>query len=695
MNRPTIGIDTGGTFTDLYLVDGEQTRVAKLASTPDDPARAVIDGLELVGGAGPGDHIVHGTTVALNALLTASTARVAFVTGEGFRDLIEIGRQERSSIYDLHPTRAPALVPRDLRFEISGRIWPTPHGEDAPGDQDGTEENFVTVQEPTAADLERLVEEVRAGGAESLVIGLLHSWADPSLEERIGEALAALELPITLSAHILPEHREFERFSTAIVNASLVPLMRDYLASLDERIHGARLSILQSSGGTLSAAVAAREPVRVILSGPAGGVVGAAYAARDAGLEAFVALDMGGTSTDVAFHHAGQFGARRQAERRVDPVPIAEHPVAIPSLDIHTIGCGGGSLVSIDAGGILHVGPESAGADPGPVCYGKSDRATVTDAHVFLGHIAEGPFLAGGLPLRTDAVERAFEELGRRLEVSPVRAASGVLEVARAAMRRAIGVMTMQRGQDPERLPLIAFGGAGGLHAAALAERLGMPAALVPAHPGALSARGMSGAEAMRDSVHTILAPLTKWRRKRRRTILRELSDECREELIEAGHSHRSVLFEHALDLRYHGQSFEIQVPESSRPDEAFHTAHERLYGYRLEDREIELVCLRSRALVPSTPFTHQRARSVPFDPTAVIGERIAVFGRRRRSRVIERERLRPGQSFEGPALVEEYSGTTLVPPDWRATVTAGCHLLLESRKGLLLESREGKRDAN
>ena len=672
MNRTTIGIDTGGTFTDLFLVDGERTRVAKLPSTPDDPSRAVLAGLELVGGAGPGDHVVHGTTVALNALLTGHLARVAFVTGEGFRDLIEIGRQERPAIYELHPAKSPSLVPRDLRFEVPARIWPPPDATSAA--------SFVPVDEPSPDHLAHLVDELRAHDVESIAVGLLHAWADPTLEERIGAALAPLGLPVTLSAHILPEHREYERFSTAIVNAALVPLMRDYLANLDSSIGGARLSILQSSGGTLAATVAAREPVRVILSGPAGGVVGAAHAARDAGLGAFVALDMGGTSADIAFHHAEEAGGEREAGRRIDPVHIAGHPVAVPSLDIHTIGCGGGSLVSIDAGGVLHVGPESAGADPGPVCYGNSDRPTVTDAHVFLGHIAEGPFLAGGLPLRTQAVEKAFEALGRQLDVSPPHAAQGVLDVARAAMRRAIGVMTMQRGQDPERLPLVAFGGAGGLHAAALAERLGMPAALVPQHPGALSARGMSGAPATRDHPHTVLAPLGEWTRKKRRAELDRLSRRGRDELVEAGHPARAVIFEHALDLRYAGQSFEITVPEHADPAEAFHIAHDRLYGYRLEAREIELVCLRSRALVPTpvVPLKPPRTRALPA--SAVLGERPAIFDRRRRSKVIDRERLRPGHRFEGPALVEEYSGTTLVPPGWRATVTAGSHLLLETK---------------
>ena len=666
MSARTIGIDTGGTFTDVVLEDEDGVRVAKVASTPDDPARAVVAALASVGGGGRGDHVIHGTTVALNALLTGSIARVALVTNEGFRDLIEIGRQERPDIYALHPRKPAPLVPRSRRFEIPQRIWPAPGGD-----------GFETVREPTVDELLRLRRRIERSSAQSVAVCLLHAWADPSIEERVGATLASLGLPLTLSALTLPEHREVERFSTALVNAALMPLVRDYLGTLEPRLGGARLSILQSNGGTLSVERAALEPVRVILSGPAGGVVGAARAAREAGFGAFVGLDMGGTSTDVAFHDARAAGEARPAAHALEPVRIAGHAVGVPALDIHTIGCGGGSLVSIDAGGVMHVGPESAGADPGPVCYGRSERPTVTDAHVFLGHIAEGPFLAGGLSLDRDAVRAAFEELGKRLGVTAVAAARGVLDVARAAMRRAIGVMTMQRGQDPEKLPLVAFGGAGGLHAAALVESLGMRAALVPLHPGALSARGMTRAEAIRDLAHTALAPLSRWTSSRRRATHRKLAQRGRAALRQAGHPARAITCEHGLDLRYRGQSFELHVPECADPAAAFHRAHEELYGYALCDREIELVCLRTRALVP-TPFAPVRRVSTrPLPRAAVVGQRGAVFDRRRTTRVIDRAKLAPGHAFDGPALVEEYSGTTLVPPRWRARVTAARHLLL------------------
>jgi len=667
LGRRILGIDTGGTFTDLVVAEGGRVRVAKVPSTPADPGEAIVAGLERLGGVREGDRIVHGTTVALNALLTGRTARVVLVTGRGFRDLIEIGRGERPDIYALHPEKPAPLVPRSRRFEVGSRVWPDPDGR-----------GFRTVESPDAAELAALRGRVERSRGESVAVCLLHSWARPRIETRVARALRPTGLPITCSGVLVPEHREFERFSTAIVNAALVPLMRRYLAGLERRIGRGHLELLQSSGGTLAAERAALEPVRVLLSGPAGGVVGAARAAREAGLERFVGLDMGGTSTDVAFHGAGA-GRTREAGRTFEPLRVAGQPIAVPSLDVHTIGCGGGSLVSVDRGGVLHVGPASAGADPGPVCYGRSDVPTVTDAHVLLGHVGEGAFLGGELALDAARVRRAFAALGTRLGAGPEEAALAVLDVARAAMRRAIGVMTMQRGQDPRGLPIVAFGGAGGLHAAALVELLGAPAALVPRHPGALSALGMTAASATCDRARTVLEPLSAWPTAARRRVQRELADDGAAELVEAGHARRSIRLEHGMDLRYAGQSFELFVPEGKDPADAFHALHERLYGHRLAERPIELVCLRSRAAVPAPPPRPRPVRRTSLPAAARTERRVAVFGSRRApSPVLDRDLLPPGCAFRGPALVQEYSGTTLVPPGWSARVTAGGHLWLE-----------------
>ena len=659
-----IGADTGGTFTDLVLLDGDEVRTVKVHSTPQDPSEAVQRGLkDLDGGAGL--ELIHGSTVGLNAMLTGEVAPTALVTNEGFRDLIEIGRQERPELYALHPLKPAPLVERRRRFEVKQRAFPS-------------EDGGLEIQaQPTKAELDRLAERVRRSGAKSVAVCLLHSYADPAIEEEVAAHLESAGLSVTCSARLLAEYREFERFSTAVANASLVPIVRAYLERLTERVGERELSILQSSGGSFPAAQAAQEPVRVLFSGPAGGVVGAARAAAQAGHGDVVTLDMGGTSTDVAFHSSGA-----GLEEAVNDVQVAGHPVGVPALDIHTIGCGGGSIVSVDASGVLRVGPRSAGASPGPVCYGTGTELTVTDAHVMLGHLSTTAFLGGALELDVDAVKQGFRDLGEELGVTPRAAAEGVLSVARAAMRRAVGVMTMQRGRDPQRLPLVAFGGAGGLHAAALAESLNQPGALIPQHPGALSAWGMAQADAVQDRSQTVLGDLAAGPRAARASVLKELAREATELLRAAGHARSSIRTELRLDLRYQGQSYDLALKESGRDDAAarFHRAHEERYGWTLEDAQIELVHLRARALVrrPMPRAGEVEPKRLPKD--AVLGTRRVGFNGLVPARRVQREALAEGVRFQGPAIIEEYSGTTLLPPGWKAQVTRGRHLWLTKR---------------
>ncbi len=661
-------MDTGGTFTDLVLLgtDGRVT-TGKVSSTPKDPSLALETGMremeQRVPGASSGCQVIHGTTVALNALLTGRTAPTALVTNQGFRDLLEIGRGERPVLYDLEPRRPTPLVPRRRRYGIDQRSWPSIEGE------------LVEVARPRASEIARLRKALGASGARSVALCLLHSYADPTIETRLAEALEKLQLPITCSGTLLGTHREVERFSTACANAVLVPIMADYLARLSRLLPPERLSILQSSGGTLPAQRAAIEPVRVLFSGPAGGVVGAARAALQAGLGDIVTLDMGGTSTDVAFHSpdAGLSNTVHDAQ-------VAGHPIAVPALDIHTIGCGGGSLVRVDAGGVLHVGPESAGADPGPICHGHGSVPTVTDACVHLGYIEARGFLAGQLELDTDAVSRAFESLGKRLGVDSVKAAEAVLELAQAAMRRALGVMTMQRGQDPAALPLVAFGGGGGLHAAALVKSLNMPGALVPAHPGVLSALGMASADALSDHERTVLAPLTEWTATLRKRAFAELTDQGRTQLRTAGHPARSIRFERSLALRYRGQSFELTLPEGAHLATRFADLHRTRYGWDLPGTEIELVALRARASAPgfAGPGAPKRSpRKRPAPQSLVTETRRAWFGRWKRTPIYSRPELAPGHVIQGPAIVQEYSATTVIPTDFRATLGAHSHLWL------------------
>ncbi len=659
---PTLGVDTGGTFCDLVLVDGDQVRAEKLSAHPDDPARAVLAGVRALGCGTQELAVVHGTTVGLNALLTGSAAPTALVTCAGFRDLIEIGRQARPDLYALHPVKPEPLVARSRRFEINQRSWPAANG------------SLETVAQPSEEEIAKLGQRILKSGAKSIAVCLLHSYADPAIETRVAQSLAGLGLPITSSAQLLCEYREFERFSTAIANAALMPIMQRYLEQLAPGLGGAQLSILQSSGGTLPAEQAALEPARVLLSGPAGGVVGAARAARAAGLDNIITLDMGGTSSDVAFHSASA-----RLEDSISTTQVAGISIGLRSLDIHTIGCGGGSILRLDSSGIMHVGPASAGADPGPVCYGKGQDLTVTDAHVLLGHLASGRFVGGQLELDHDAVARGFEKLAARLSVSAEEAARAVLESARAAMRRAIGVMTMQRGRDPAGLPLVAFGGAGGLQAAALAAALDLPGALVPTLPGCLSAVGMAYADAICDRSQSLLVDLAKCSVRERHAHFNELLEAATDELRAAGHAKQDIEIERSVDLRYRGQSFDLSLSDDLGPDLAtrFHKRHKARYGWALEQRTVELVHIRARAVVrtPEAPLVKPRRKRLPAG--AVIGERSADFGQAFPTRVIDRAQLSPGVSFLGPALVEEYSGTSLVPPGWKAEVTGGGHLWL------------------
>lgn len=666
---PVVGVDTGGTFTDLALVEDGRVRLEKVPSTPDDPARALLAGLERLG-FGPGSRprdlrVVHGTTVGLNALLTGRVARTALVTNEGFADLIEIARQDRPDLYALRPQKPPDLVPRELRFEVGQRSWPALDGG-----------GLETVRTPSARELASLRRAIARAAPQSLAICLLHSYADPELERAVARALEPLGLPITLSAELVREHREYERFSTAVVNAALAPVVGAYLQRLSQALGDARLELLRSSGGTISAQRAALEPVRVIASGPAGGVLGAARAAREAGLASMVGLDIGGTSADVAFRRLG-------SRRAVEPVQhgsIGGYGIAVPSLDLHTIGCGGGSLLRVDSSGVLSVGPQSAGADPGPVAYGRGDEPTLTDAHVLLGHLASGSFLGGRLELDHARVERAFERLGRRLGLTPRAAAQAALDVARASMRRALGVMTLQRGEDPRATPLVAFGGGGGLHAADLARALAMPCALVPAAPGVLSALGMATAEPQAERSLAVLAPLASMRVRERSAHLRALERDALRELAETGTRPADVECEASLDLRYEGQSFELRVPlQGGDPHKRFAARHRELYGYTLDDREVELVNLRVVARVPAALPRARKVTARAAPRAAFTGTTQASFGGLEvRARIVERAELRPGDHFAGPAIVREFSGTTLVPPRCRASVTAGGHLRLE-----------------
>jgi len=655
-----VGVDTGGTFTDLVLVDGAEIRIHKVPSTPDDPSRAVLAGLaELLGPDSVGDaRVIHGSTVATNALLERKGARVALVTTAGFEDVIEIGRQARSDIYDLAVSKPEPLVPAERRFGVRERL-----------DERG---NVVTALDED--EVRQVAKTVAASGAESVAVCLLHSYANPEHERAIGAALEGSGF-ISISYDVLPEFREYERTSTTAVNAYVGPVMSTYLGKLAERLDPGAVRIMASNGGVVSLDAASRLAVQTILSGPAGGAVGGFEVGRLSGHDHVITFDMGGTSTDVSLC-AGELTRTSETE-------IGGLPIRVPVIDIHTVGAGGGSIAYRDPGGSLKVGPESSGATPGPICYGRGGTGvTVTDANLFLGRLSPAHFLGGAQELKTDGVATAMDALAAELGLEPVEVAEGVIRVANATMERAIRVISLERGFDPRDFALVCFGGAGGLHAADLARSLGIPRVLVPARAGTLSALGMLMADPIRDFSRSLLRPVLEFEAGALDAEFESLESLGRQELVAEGLPESSLHFERLADLRYAGQGFELAVQAATGTDlvSAFHESHEKRYGYADPDRSVEVVTVRVRAI--ATVTKPRLTRSPPGDPDAsgaVIGEhRIVHGGVPHDGRLIDRDRLRPGHEFAGPAVVVEYSTTTFVPPGTTCRVDEYGTLVLE-----------------
>ncbi len=658
-----IGIDTGGTFTDFIALDGKRIRTLKLLSTPSNPALAILQGLrELMNGRA--SDIRHGSTVATNALLERKGAVTALVTTAGFEDILEIGRQNRPRIYSLIPSRPEPLVPARLRLGVMERTL-----------HDGS----VLIR-LRPADLQALAEKLRRARIQSVAVCLLFSFANPTHEKLIGKALKNLKIPVSLSHVILPEYREYERTSTTVVNAYLAPVMSRYLGALEESLRARRsrrvahLRIMQSNGGTVSARAAMREPVRTILSGPAGGVVGAWEVARQAGFPDILSFDMGGTSTDVSLCE----GEIRITSESV----IANCPIGVPVIDIHTVGAGGGSIARVDEGGALRVGPESAGADPGPICYGKGERITVTDANLYLGRLDSDYPLGGRLYLDDSRLEPAFRALAARMDAhSPAAAAQGVIDVANANMEAALRVISVERGYDPRDFTLATFGGAGGLHAVQLAASLSIPRILIPENPGLLSALGVLLSDSVQDFSRTVMLTSREAGSAKLNERFRELERKGMASMQAEGFSTQRIRLERWIDMRYHGQSYELSFPYSRRFVADFHRRHEQRYGYADPTRESEVVTIRVRvrglSKKPRMPKDRLAARD---SRRALIKEKKVIFdGKPQRCRVYERSLLRAGSRISGPALIFEYSATTALPPGYSCHVDPYRNLIISA----------------
>lgn len=732
-----IAIDTGGTFTDCVWRDRGCLRMLKVFSTPADPSQAIVEALQKI--APHGEFILlHGTTVGTNTLLERTGARTALVTTAGFEDAIEIGRQARPKLYDFFFDRIEPLVPKDLRFGIHER----------------TASDGELLTEPTPDELRALVGQVSAAKPQSIAITLLFSFANSKNEVAVADSLKPLGVPLSISHHILPEFREYERASTVVINAYLQPVMQRYLENLEMRslamrqpgvaaaaspaqvsapslrakksgeesigaenleveesraeslssaslrvaqrfgaaianpkkvrafapeqaTHpSARIFVMQSSGGITALSTAAREPVRTVLSGPAGGVVGAAAVARASGFDRIIAFDMGGTSTDVSLVE-GSITTAADAQ-------IAGLPVSVPMLDIHTVGAGGGSLARFDAAGVLRVGPESAGANPGPICYGRGTQPTVTDANLLLGRLQPTRFLGGDFTLDLDRTRRITSEFlkqqGSRLTLAQF--AAGVIRVVNATMEKAIRVVSIERGRDPRHFALVAFGGAGGLHACALAQALSLPHVIVPALPGALSALGILASDVVKDYSRTVLwrvsgkVPTEKLNREFAALEKSATKDFRQEEWPGRPHCNRSV------DVRYRGQGYELNIAFTKNLLQDFQHEHHRRYGYANPDRELELVTLRLRATLKSaTTDVGRRGFARPgrarLGSMSSLRSTVLFDGKQLATKIYSRDHLQPVQKYSGPAMITEYSATTVIPPDVEFQLDRAANLVI------------------
>ena len=599
-----------------------------------------------------------------NALLQRKGARTALIVTAGFEDAIEIGRQARPNLYDLNVRRIEPLVARELRFGIAERTRP-----------DGSLD-----RSPSSDDLRRLRSQLQGASAESAAICLLFSFANPAHELAVEKELEALGIPISASHRILPEFREYERMSTVTVNAYLQPLMKRYLEKLQSQVSDARparIFVMQSSGGITALETAAAQPVRTVLSGPAGGAVGALEMGRSAGFDRIVSFDMGGTSTDVALLE-GSLRLTSEGE-------VAGLPVRVPMLNIHTVGAGGGSLARIDAGGALRVGPESAGADPGPICYGRGTHPTVTDANLILGRLRSDQFLGGEFRLDVDRTRAHFEDWIRhhRLGWSPEELAAGIVRVVNATMEKAIRVVSVEQGYDPREFSLLSFGGAGALHACELAAELSIPRVIVPPAPGALSAYGILVSDVVKDFSRTAPMLLTREVFEGAVQAIEKSFDDLkrlarREYSVEQWKG--SPHLECSLDMRYQGQGYELPIPwhRSSGLLDDFHAAHQRRFGYQHPGKKIEAVTLRVRATLPQPMGSFRVSEKQDFAKPAVRQASVYYNGKPLRFRILERQSLSPGFSVRGPAIVTEYTATTVVPPGWRLSVHRSGALLIE-----------------
>ena len=657
-----LGVDTGGTFTDFVLQSEKELKTYKLPSTPDDPSRAILQGLDyLFGKKLPEElEIIHGSTVATNAFLERKGARTLLVTTHGFEDILFIGRQNRPKLYDFNITRSPEIIPRSMIVGVKERML-----------FDGT------VLKPLAKSVgKRLRSICREKKVASVAVCFLHSYANDTHEKMIRDGLSGLGIPITISSEILPEFREYERMTTTLINAYLGPVIASYIERLTDKLGSVSLHIQQSNGGILPAADIQTRAVYTVLSGPAGGVHGAHQLAREMKIDRIITFDMGGTSTDVSLCDGKPTLTRDHT--------IDGYPIRIEVMDIHTVGAGGGSLAHIDSGGLLKVGPQSAGASPGPICYGTGgSKLTVTDANLFLGRLLPDSFMGGAMRLQKKKVADAMQLLAEKLGLDPVDAALGIIRIVNASMAKAIRTVSLEKGYDPKEFFLFGYGGASGLHCCELARELAIQKIIIPARAGILSAQGMVFAEPALDGMQALFLRGDELHGPVLADSMRDLVDRC---LVQAGPLRRSrkkkdAVISRFLNLRYQGQSYELSIPYEKNFMELFHRLHEHNFGYRLDDAPLELVSIQCTIAVKrkKPPLPRQKKAEPqklnPLQQQPLYFDRAPVI-----VPVFNRFDMTAGSKLAGPALVIDNYTTILLPGSFSLEVDELHNLIISGK---------------
>jgi len=659
-----IGVDTGGTFTDFVIYHQGHLHTKKVPSVPQNPSLAILKGLEEYLNTHQSLLIIHGSTIATNALLERKGARIALITTTGFEDILFIGRQVRKKLYSLAGEKREPLLPPHFCFGLEER----------------TTVKGIIEKEISFNELQAILKKLKSSKTEAVAVSLINSYANPHHERIIQRELDKEKMLSSISSNLLPEYREYERTTATALNAYLMPMLNNYLSDLEQEIKKVDLRIMQSNEGYISPDKAKLEPIKTALSGPAAGVVGAYRLAKLAGFRNIITFDMGGTSTDVSLAD-GQI-------RRTNESTVGDFPIRLPIIDIHSVGAGGGSMAYVDRGGTLQVGPQSAGAEPGPACYGRAAYPTVTDANLILGRLVPDYFLGGQMKIYADRSFEAVNKLAKKINRSLLETAAGIIEIANANMEKAIRVISIERGIDPRKFALFSFGGAGGMHAAEVSARLKINKIIIPRNAGVLSALGLLLADSIKDYSKSILRKAEELSEKELEKHFAQLRENSLKEMREDGFESKDVAFLPLLDLRYLGQSYEITVPfrKSNKKRKAlpfvidFHKAHQKIYAYHHTQRPVEIVNLRLKAVGKSQKIRIKKFPPVSKDPEKAYLKKQPVYfsGKKHSACVFKRPLLEPGNRISGPALILDYESTAFLPPSFKLSVDGFLNLIIE-----------------